>query len=393
MRHFILPLAIILATSSATAAAATLEVGPSRQFTTFSAVAGVARDGDTILVYAGTYTRGTVFTANNLTIRLAPGQAVNSARIRGPVNSKGVFNIKGDNNVIDGLRFENAVVPDGNGAGIRLDGTNLTVRNSYFYNNEMGILATPVTGKSGYLTIENSTFNLTFSRASGKIGHGIYASSGTTALTVTGSKFYRGKVGHYIKSRAPVATITGSLIDDSSGSASYLINLSEGGTATIAGNTLTKGVNASNCCVAISYGEEMYKGVTYQNAPGPVLVTDNGFTNKETSSVTFFNNRSSPANPVDVRDNRFTSAPGRITPVAGPVVALEGGVDPFEDALAALLAGRDDYVTEDRPDDWAFDEGEPPLDADDTMLAALAVPAPASLALLAFGLFAVSRRR
>jgi len=67
-------------------------------------------------------------------------------------------------------------------------------------------------------------------------------------------------------------TITKSMTISGDGALAGILASGQSG-ITITGNTLTKGVNASNCCVAISYGEEMYKGVTYQNAPGPVLVS------------------------------------------------------------------------------------------------------------------------
>ena len=53
------------------------------------------------------------------------------------------------------VEFHHATVPDQNGAGIRLDGGNLVLRNTGFFDNENGILG----GEgSTTVTIERSEF-------------------------------------------------------------------------------------------------------------------------------------------------------------------------------------------------------------------------------------------
>ncbi len=42
--------------------------------------------------------------------------------------------------VVENIEFSGATVPDQNGAGIRQQGDNLTVRHCYFHGNEDGIL-------------------------------------------------------------------------------------------------------------------------------------------------------------------------------------------------------------------------------------------------------------
>ena len=56
---------------------------------------------------------------------------------------KAIWVIAGDDVVVDNVTFSGARVPDENGAGIRAEGRNLTVRNSRFYDNENGLLAGP----------------------------------------------------------------------------------------------------------------------------------------------------------------------------------------------------------------------------------------------------------
>lgn len=354
--------------------AAILEVGSGKAYSTISSAAAAAKDGDTIHIFPGTYTRGAVFTANNLTIMAAPGSKKNSVIVKtGVVNGKGLFNIKGDDAIVDGIKFQSARVADGNGAGIRAEGKNLTVRNSTFYANEMGILITPFSAadEGGTYRVIGSSFSSTKSLAAGHIGHSIYATDGVASLIVESSTFRAGKVGHYIKSRAENTEVRGNRIDDTSGTASYLIEVPQGGGATIVGNTLIKGSMASNCCVAISYGAEMYKGGSYVNAPGIVTIADNSFTNLKSSTVRFVDNRSTPPNPVALLGNTLIATKGSIVPLSGP-----GSVNGVGQARAvSAILGVSDYLFA------AADNGRFTLSG-----AAAAVPAPATAGLLGLGL-------
>ncbi len=64
------------------------------------------------------------------------------------------------NITFDNLEFSGNKVDDRNGAGIRMEGSIpggiITVKNCYFHNNEVAILAGPQT--NGVLNIENSEF-------------------------------------------------------------------------------------------------------------------------------------------------------------------------------------------------------------------------------------------
>jgi hypothetical protein len=58
---------------------------------------------------------------------------------------------------IDGFAFTGAVVPDGNGAGIRYEGGSLTITNSHFHGNQNGILG--AADPNGTITISQSEFD------------------------------------------------------------------------------------------------------------------------------------------------------------------------------------------------------------------------------------------
>ena len=312
------------ALAAAHASAATLEVGFGQAFTTLPAAAVAARDGDTVNIHPGIYAQGAIWYANRLTLQASAGAKLGAVVIKGTVANKGVFEIKGDDATVIGLDFQYARSTDGNGAGIRSEGHNITVSNCEFFANEMGMLITANVGhQGGFVTVDGSVFDLSGTTVAGHIGHAFYANY-VGSVRVTNSTFTRGSIGHYIKSRALTTYVHNNVVDDTNGSASYLINVPQGGAADIQNNVLIKGARAANCCIAISYGEEMHKGGVYVNAPGVVLIANNQFTNHVPTRVTFVQDSSIPANPVTLVTNRLTASSGTIAPLvrAGKVQQL-----------------------------------------------------------------------
>jgi hypothetical protein len=102
--------------------------------------------------------------------------------------------------------------------------------------------------------------------------HGIYVNR-LALLRVERSVFRATREGHHIKSRAMRTEVLDSEIADGpEGTASYLIDLPNGGSVLIRGNALEKGPRAGNRLAAISIGAE---GVA---RPTPeILVQDNRF--------------------------------------------------------------------------------------------------------------------
>ena len=236
---------------------AVLTVGSGQEFSTLSAAVTASANGDVIQVQAGTYTNDfPQDITDNITIEGVGGMANFVATEQIP-NGKAILVTDG-NVTIDHLLFSGATVSDGNGAGIRYQSGNLVLTNDEFDNNQNGILGAASAG--GTISISNSVFNHNGS-GSGNT-HGIYIGD-IASLTVTNSLFENALVGHEIKSRAETNTITNSVIaDGSSGTASYSIDLPDGGNDTITGNTIEKGPNSQNP-ILISYGEE---GGIYANS-------------------------------------------------------------------------------------------------------------------------------
>ena len=90
--------------------------------------------------------------------------------------------IAGDRTTVDRIELSGATVPDRNGAGIRQEGTDLTVTRSWFHDNENGIL----TGADpdSDVVITRSRF---FRNGAGDgFSHNLYVGA-VRSLTVSGS--------------------------------------------------------------------------------------------------------------------------------------------------------------------------------------------------------------
>ncbi|MGE0179378.1 MAG: right-handed parallel beta-helix repeat-containing protein, partial [Sphingomonas sp.] len=206
------------------------------------------------------------------TIRIAPGryrecavqeagEIVFSAVTPGSVTFDGVMCegkaalvLRGRAARVEGIVFTNMQVPDGNGAGIRIEQGNLHVSEVLFLNGQCGILS--ATDPSGHITIDHSTFSGLGRHPDGNGAHALYIGH-YGSLTVTNSRFERGTGGHYLKSRTPRVTILNSSFDDSQGqNTNYLIDLPNGASGRIAGNTFVQGTNKENYSTLITVAPE-----------------------------------------------------------------------------------------------------------------------------------------
>ena len=258
-----------------------LRVGPTRSgpntFTVPSAAAAAAQAGDVVEIDAGTYENdATAWNVSRLTLRGVGGRAhmkSNGTTVQG----KGIWVTAGNDTTVENIEFSGSVVPDHNGAGIRADGSNLTVCNCYFHDNENGIL-----DASGIVLIEYSEFghNGNCIDPNG-CAHNMYFSASVTRFTLRYSYSHDSHQGHLVKSRAQENHILYNRIMDESGDASYQIDLPQTGRSFIIGNLIQKGTTVENNGV-ISFGVE--------NANNPVhelYVVNNTIVNDTGNSVQF----------------------------------------------------------------------------------------------------------
>ena len=227
----------------------TLNVGPGQPFARLSDAIAASSDGDLIRIQAGTYTNDFATINKRLTIQGVGGMAKLVATEPAP-NGKAILVTQNDV-TLENIEMSGARVRDENGAAIRHENGSLTLNRVYVHHNENGLLAGD--NASSRITISNSEFAFN-GRGDGST-HGLYANK-IANLTISGSYFHDASVGHEIKSRAAETLIEGNRISNGpNGTASYNIDLPEGGAATIRNNVIEKGPNASNPYL-IHYGGE-----------------------------------------------------------------------------------------------------------------------------------------
>lgn len=232
-----------------------IKVGPGQRFSKLSNALSSARDGDTIEIDSRGDYSGDVCTIrpNKLTIRgVGERRAVFPAAGRN-AGEKGIWVVKGDDITIENIEFRGARVRDENGAGIRAEGRNLTIRGSKFHDCENGIL-----GGAGVMTIEYCEFS--HCGLNGQ-AHNLYISS-IDRLVFRFNYSHHARAGHLLKSRARKNYIAYNyLTDERDGSSSYVVNFPNGGRSFLIGNILCQSPETNNSTM-VAYGEEgaVHKG-------------------------------------------------------------------------------------------------------------------------------------
>ncbi len=255
--HPVRSIAIVMVLTGA-AGANTLEVGPGQPYAAPCAAIKMASAGDTIEVdAAGSYDGDTCeWSTDNLTVIGIHGRAKIDLTGVLPVQEKGIFTIDAPNATIQSFELSGAAIPAGdgnNGAGIRHGGTNLTVIDCYLHDNQDGILGSPATAGTGTILIQDT--ELANNGAGDGFSHNMYMGN-YASVTLTGSYSHGAKVGHLIKSRGYVNHIVYNRITDELGTtASYEIDLPNGGTSYVIGNFIEQSAASQNPNI-VSSGEE-----------------------------------------------------------------------------------------------------------------------------------------
>lgn len=171
---------------------------------------------------------------------------------------KAALVLRGAGARVDGLVFQNMRVPDGNGAGIRLEKSDLDVVNSMFRTSEEGLLSAD--DPDATLTIDRSTFSRLGRCDRGlSCAHGVYTGI-YGKVVVTRTRFEKGSGGHYLKTRAIMVDINDNSFDDTQGTATnYLIDLPSGSVGRIANNLMIQGRDKENYSALIAVAAEERK--------------------------------------------------------------------------------------------------------------------------------------
>ena len=286
-----------------TAAAAILSVGPGQHYAAPNQAVAAAHDGDTVAIAPGTYRDCAIVRQNDLTIEGAgPGVVLADT----PCAGKALLVIDGANVTVKNLTLRHARVPDGNGAGIRAEGGNLTVTGVRFIDDEDGILTAP--NPKATVRVLDSSFTGDGSCRATKCTHGIDASQ-LAKLEVERSRFFDIKGGHAIRSRAALTVVKDCTIEDgANGTSSYQIDLPNGGNLLVEGSTLEKGPKSSQRGTAITIGDD---GVSLPTRR--IVVRNNTLINHTGGSTVFV--RDISATPAILLGNKFEG--DSVTPTAG----------------------------------------------------------------------------
>lgn len=175
----------------------------------------------------------------------APGVIFDGASVGG----KATFVIQSDGVTIDSVECKNVKVRSRNGACVRLESGDLTLRNVNFSHNENGILTWDRANK---ILIEDSIFE-----GNGKAGraHGIYV-SGAQQVIIRRTRIIGSKdEGHGLKLRAKYILVENSVVASLEGNDSYLIDIPNGGRAIVRNSLLVEGANTANWFL-LSFGVE-----------------------------------------------------------------------------------------------------------------------------------------
>ena len=292
MRLVLMVLAVLL---PASAGARVLEVGPGKPYAKPSAAAAAAAAGDTIRIANGEYYDCMTLRTPGVTVEGSGPETVMTDTVCG---GKALIVASADNITVRNLTLARARVPDGNGAGIRAEGGNLLVEHVNFVNNQDGILTAP--NPNATIIVRDSLFDRN-GACEQACSHGIYAGQ-IALLHVERTRFTGTKQGHHIKSRAARTEVVDCDIQDGpAGTASYLIELPNGGSLLARGNTMEKGPNAENHTAAISIGAEGINQPTRD-----VVIENNTFRNDGDYNTVLLNNIS--AADAQLRGNRISGA-------------------------------------------------------------------------------------
>ncbi len=302
-------LLVLLAAGPSLTAAATLKVGPGQTYAKPCAAIAAAQDHDTIEIDAAGNYAGDVckWFKHGLTLRGVNGRP-HIAAAGQSAERKAIWVISGNDTTVDNIEFSDCKVPDRNGAGIRQEGTNLTVRYSYFHHNEDGILSNADANST--ILIEHSEF------ANNGYGdgqsHNVYI--GKIDTLIFRYNWSRASIsGHLLKSRAANNFVLyNRLTGEPNGRQSYELTLPNGGRTFVIGNLLQQSSTTENSAL-----------LDYMSEPGTahadqrLFVVNNTFVN-DRSAGTFLQVGSATTTAAIATNNIFVG-PGTLSSQASTV--------------------------------------------------------------------------
>ncbi|WP_343817340.1 hypothetical protein [Colwellia asteriadis] len=229
------------------------------EYSDLTSAVSALQHGDELLIAPGTYHTPLVITKHDITIT-GLGHVIFQ---KGIAQGKGFILSKGNNLTVNNIECHSISNRDGNGACIRQEGVNLTLKHIFFHGSQEGVLETAK--QAGFIKIYQSRFE--------RLGyngqaHGIY--SNKASVYIEESVFVATKSqGHAIKVRGESLVVNASVIASLSADDSRLIDMPNGGELMVKNSLLAQGPNSVNGQV-IGYGLE---GISHLR--NSILMTDN----------------------------------------------------------------------------------------------------------------------
>jgi len=262
-----------------------------KEFQSLQEAKSAIKDGSQIYLKAGIYTQGLYIKASDISIIGEENVIFDDAA----VNGKAALVLTGNNVLVESIECQNIYVNDLNGACIRFEGKNLTVRGVYAHDSQSGIMTSY--NYDGFLHIEFSKFERLGGKASARgYAHAIYANVGEFIFRDS-QVLSIGKQGSGLKSRSRKTIIENSILASLDAKDSRLIDVSNKGELIIKDSILQQGNNSSNSQL-IAYGLEGGKSKFKINR---IKITNNLFLlDREKANVIILQKH---ADSVEVYDN------------------------------------------------------------------------------------------
>lgn len=218
----------------------TYYVWPNSSFTKVSDAIRVAWDWDTIEVESWVYEDDFSIIRDNITIKWVNWKAHFYAKSPS-YKSKANFIVNNANVTFENVEFSWNKVWDKNWAWIRYEWWNLTIKNSYFHNNEVWILWWSY--PNWIITIENTEFWFNWNWKKIATTLNIWK---IKELNVKDSYFHNTNYGHNIRIQADKVNINDSYFYDGDSNTSYSIYLTNAWVSNIYNNTFVQTQNWEN---------------------------------------------------------------------------------------------------------------------------------------------------
>jgi hypothetical protein len=285
---------------------AVLKVGPGQTYSRPCEALTAAADGATVQIDAGTSYSGDVCAvlANNLTIRGVNGRPkIDAAGLNAA--GKGTWVFEGNNITVDTMELTGATSPspNNNGAGIRMEGQNLTVLSSYIHDNQEGVLVN--TDPSSQILIQSTEFN--HNGFGDGLTHNIHVLS-AARLTVQYSYSHNGNAGHLLETGAAENYVLYNRLTSEDGTTSVLLNINNGGRSFVLGNLVEKGLN-DQAGGMLGY---LLGGPNANNPSTELYVANNTFVNDQAGATHFLDISAADPTAAVVTNNIFCG-PGTIS--------------------------------------------------------------------------------